>query len=125
MTKHWDTDTPIYVQLYQTVVSRILDGVLQEGEALPSVRSVAAEYQLNPVTISKAYQLLQDEKIVEKQRGIGLFIIEGTRQKVLERERTKFLSDEWPKVVQQIERLQLSAEQLLSGAKGDRDDSTN
>jgi len=117
MTRHWDTDTPIYVQLYQTVVKRILDGILIEGEALPSVRNVAAEYQLNPVTISKAYQMLQDQKIVEKQRGIGLFIVEGTKEKILTRERETFLSDEWPRILQQIERLQLSAEQLLTSTK--------
>lgn len=117
MTQHWDTDTPIYVQLYQTVVTRILDGILQEGDALPSVRNVAAEYRLNPVTISKAYQMLQDEQIVEKQRGIGLFIVEGTREKILQRERDAFLTDEWPKVLQQIDRLQLSIEQLLTPTK--------
>ncbi len=117
MNQHWDTDTPIYVQLYQTVVKRILDGLLSEGEALPSVRNVAAEYRLNPVTISKAYQLLQDQQIVEKQRGIGLFIVEGSKQKILEREREAFLSDEWPKIRQQIDRLELSAEQLLASPK--------
>jgi len=117
MTQHWDSDTPIYVQLYQTVVQRILDGVLKEGDALPSVRSVAAEYQLNPVTISKAYQMLQDQQIVEKQRGIGLFILEGTKDKIMARERETFLSDEWPKIRQQIERLQLSVEQLLIPTK--------
>ena len=113
MTQHWNNETPIYLQLYQTVVRRILDGVLQEGEALPSVRNVAAEYQLNPVTISKAYQLLQDEQIVDKQRGVGLFINEGAKQQILQRERETFLTDEWPKIIAQIERLQLSTEQLL------------
>ena len=117
MTIHWDTDSPIYVQLYQTVVTRILDDVLKEGEALPSVRNVATEYQINPVTISKAYQMLQDEQIVEKQRGIGLFIVEGSKEKILERERASFLSQEWPKTLKQIERLQLSAEQLLTPIK--------
>ena len=117
MTSHWDTDTPIYVQLYQTVVERILDGVLKAGEALPSVRKVAAEYQLNPLTISKAYQMLQDEEFVEKQRGVGLFIVTGTKNKILERERSQFLSEQWPKIMQQIDRLQLSAEQLLTQSK--------
>ena len=114
MTTHWDTDTPIYVQLYQTVVKRILDGNLSEGEALPSVRNVAAEYRLNPVTISKAYQMLQDQQIVEKQRGIGLFIVRGVKEKILARERSSFLTQEWPRILQQIQRLQLSAEQLLT-----------
>jgi GntR family transcriptional regulator len=113
MTQHWDSDTPIYVQLYQTVVKRILDGNLKEGEALPSVRNVAAEYQLNPVTISKAYQMLQDQQIVEKQRGIGLFIVGGVKEKILARERASFLTEEWPRILQQIDRLQLSVEQLL------------
>mgnify|MGYP005991046273 CR=1 FL=1 len=125
MRQHWDNDTPIYVQLYQTVVSRILDGMLKEGEALPSVRNVAAEYQLNPVTISKAYQMLQDENIVEKQRGIGLFIIEGSKSKILQRERTSFLKQEWPKVIKKIERLELSVEQLLTSSKESDHDGTH
>lgn len=113
MSKVWNTDRPIYIQLYHQVIQRILDGYIKEGEPLPSVRNVASEYQLNPVTISKAYQMLQDELIVEKQRGKGLFVKQGIQQVILERERDSFITNEWPNIVKQIERLQLSVEQLL------------
>lgn len=118
MTTGWNADTPIYIQLYQQVIKRILDGNVKEGEALPSVRTVAAQYQLNPVTISKAYQMLQDEDIVEKHRGKGLFVNPGVQEKILARERSYFLTHEWPAILQQIRRLKLSAEQLL-GAQGE------
>ena len=112
MTTHWNGDLPIYIQLYQQVIKRILDGNIKEGEALPSVRKVAAEYQLNPVTISKAYQMLQDEEYVEKQRGKGLFVKLGAPHNILEKERTSFLSTEWPLILQKISRLKLSVEEL-------------
>lgn len=114
MTEHWNTDTPIYLQLYQQVITRILDGYIKEGEALPSVRKVAAQYQLNPMTISKAYQMLQDENIVDKQRGKGLFVKEGVIENMLVRERENFLTQQWPVILKQISRLNLSAEQLLA-----------
>jgi GntR family transcriptional regulator len=96
------------------VITRILDGYIKEGEALPSVRKVAAQYQLNPITISKAYQMLQDEELVEKQRGKGLFVKNGTQELMLNRERESFLTEQWPEILQQITRLKLSAEQLLT-----------
>ena len=114
MTTQWDPDKPIYLQLYQQVVARIIDGFIKEGEALPSVRRVAAEYQINPITISKAYQMLQDEELVEKQRGKGLFVKQGSQEIMLTRERNTFLTEQWPEILQQISRLQLSAEQLLT-----------
>ncbi|MGB1261837.1 MAG: GntR family transcriptional regulator [Cognaticolwellia sp.] len=114
MPKQWDPDTPIYIQLYQQVVTRILDGYIIEGEALPSVRKVAAQYQLNPITISKAYQMLQDENIVEKQRGKGLFVKNGVQELILGRERENFLNAQWPKILEQINRLKLSTEDLLA-----------
>lgn len=114
MTAQWDADKPIYIQLYQQVITRILDGYIKEGEALPSVRKVAAQYQLNPITISKAYQMLQDELIVEKQRGKGLFVKHGAQELMLDRERESFLNQQWPQILEQITRLKLSAEQLLS-----------
>lgn len=120
MTTQWDADKPIYLQLYQQVLTRILDGYIKEGEALPSVRKVASQYQLNPITISKAYQMLQDEQVVEKQRGKGLFVKQGAQDSMLERERTSFLTEQWPQILQQISRLKLSAEQLLSTEKGDK-----
>jgi GntR family transcriptional regulator len=113
MTVHWQTDKPIYIQLYQQVIQRILDGHIKEGEALPSVRKVASEYQLNPVTISKAYQMLQDQQIVHKQRGKGLFVKLGIQAQMLETQRTDFLSSQWPLILEQITRLQLSVEKLL------------
>ncbi|XQW86117.1 GntR family transcriptional regulator [Thalassotalea piscium] len=117
MVTHWNNDIPIYIQLHQQVVDRILDGYIKEGEALPSVRKVASEYQLNPITISKAYQMLQDENIVEKQRGKGLFVKEGARDYMLEKERTHFLTEKWPQIKAQITRLELTPEQLLTGEK--------
>ena len=118
MVQQWQADTPIYLQLYQQVVSRILDGNIQEGEALPSVRKVAAEYQVNPLTISKAYQMLQDEQVVEKQRGKGLFVKSGAQELMLTRERQIFMEQQWPEIVAQITRLKLSPEQLLEGIAG-------
>ena len=118
MANQWNTDQPIYIQLYHQVIKRILDGFIKEGEALPSVRKVAAEYQLNPNTISKAYQMLQDEQVVEKQRGKGLFVKNGTFELMLERERKSFLTQQWPEILQQITRLKLSAEQLLTTDTG-------
>ena len=118
MTEHWDQDTPIYLQLHQMVIGRILDRHIKEGEALPSVRSVAAEYRLNPLTVSKAYQMLQDDNIVEKQRGKGLFVLSGAREHVLQREREIFLRDQWPMIVKQIERLGISMEELVEKNKG-------
>ena len=118
MANQWNTDQPIYIQLYHQVITRILDGFIKEGEALPSVRKVAAEYQLNPITISKAYQMLQDEQVVEKQRGKGLFVKNGMLELMLERERKSFLTQQWPEILQQITRLKLSAEQLLTTDTG-------
>jgi len=113
MPTQWDPDTPIYIQLHQQVLTRILDGYILEGEPLPSVRKVAAEYQLNPITISKAYQMLQDENIVEKQRGKGLFVKHGVQDLILSQEREAFLTTQWPKIVEQISRLKLSTQELL------------
>ncbi len=117
MAIQWDDDKPIYLQLYQQVITRILDGYIKEDEALPSVRKVAAEYQLNPITISKAYQMLQDEQIVEKQRGKGLFVKRGAQEMMLARQRKIFLTEQWPQILQQISRLKLSPEQLLASDK--------
>ena len=119
MTIHWNGDVPIYIQLYQQVITRILDGNIKEGEALPSVRKVAAEYQINPVTISKAYQMLQDEQYVEKHRGKGLFVKSGASNNILEKERTSFLTTEWPLILQQISRLKLSVAELPRTTKDD------
>ncbi|MGI9219733.1 MAG: GntR family transcriptional regulator [Woeseiaceae bacterium] len=114
MDPKWNEDLPIYRQLRDRVVAMILEGVLGDGDALPSVRNVAAEYRLNPLTVLKGYQELVDEGLVEKKRGRGMFVTEGSRDQLLKDERVRFLEKEWPNVVSTIERLGLSAEDLLS-----------
>ena len=109
----WNDDQPIYRQLRDRVVTMILDGSLAAGDALPSVRNVAAEYQLNPLTVLKGYQELVDEGLVEKRRGLGMFVRDGATGRLMNDEREKFLRDEWPKVAQTIQRLGLEVEQLL------------
>ena len=113
MSADWNDSTPIYRQLKERVVGMMLDGDLKAGDALPSVRSIAAEYQLNPITVSKAYQELVDERLVEKRRGIGMYVTEGASEKLLASERERFVRDEWPAMVERIRRLGLDVEQLL------------
>jgi GntR family transcriptional regulator len=115
MDPNWNESQPIYRQLRDRVVAMILEGVLKEGDPLPSVRNVAAEYRLNPLTVLKGYQQLVDEQLVEKRRGRGMFVSDGAKHALLKDERQKFLEDEWPKVVATIARLGLDAESLLSG----------
>jgi GntR family transcriptional regulator len=114
MSIAWSDSTPIYRQLKERVVAMVLDGELKEGDALPSVRQVAADYQLNPITVSRAYQELADEALVEKRRGLGMYVIDGAREKLLASERERFLKEEWPLVLARIERLGLKPEQLLA-----------
>lgn len=116
MDPKWDEDLPIYRQLRDRVVKMILEGVLDDGDALPSVRNVAAEYRLNPLTVLKGYQELVDEGLVEKKRGRGMFVTDGARKKLLKDERQRFLDKEWPLIVATIKRLGLSPEGLLSKA---------
>ena len=117
MPTHWNDSQPIYWQLKEKTVAMILDGTLEEGEALPSVRTVASEFQLNPITVSKSYQALVEEGLVEKRRGLGMFVCEGARKSLIASERSKFLNDEWPAMVSRIEQLGLSVEELLTLAK--------
>jgi GntR family transcriptional regulator len=117
MPAHWNDSQPIYWQLKERTVAMILDGTLAEGEALPSVRNVASEFQLNPITVSKSYQALVDEGLVEKRRGLGMFVCEGARRKLVESERAKFLNEEWPAMLSRIEQLGLSIEELLGQAR--------
>jgi len=107
---------PIYRQLRDRVVAMILDGALKEGDPLPSVRNVAAEYRVNPLTVLKGYQQLVDEELVEKRRGLGMFVKDGARSLLLKGERQKFLLDEWPRIQATIQRLGLKAEELLKTA---------
>ena len=113
MDPKWNEDQPIYRQLRDRVVAMILEGVLGDGDALPSVRNVAAEYRLNPLTVLKGYQELVDEGLVEKKRGRGMFVNEGARIELLKAERQRFLEKEWPQVRATIERLGLDAAELL------------
>lgn len=121
MSMTWNDNTPIYLQLKEKVVTMMLDGALKPGDALPSVRQVAADFQLNPITVSRAYQELVDEALVEKRRGLGMYVNEGAHEKLLASERELFLRQEWPKVLERIERLGLSLEQLVKAAgKGEK-----
>lgn len=109
----WSDGAPIYRQLKERVIAMMLDGVLKPGDALPSVRQVAAEYQLNPITVSRAYQELADEALVEKRRGLGMYVTEEAAKKLLANERERFLREEWPVVLERIRRLGLDTQDLL------------
>ena len=128
MDPKWNEDLPIYRQLRDRVVAMILEGALGDGDALPSVRNVAAEYRLNPLTVLKGYQELVDEGLVEKKRGRGMFVTDGARKQLLKDERQRFLEKEWPRISATIERLGLDASELLarvqstSAAAGDDDE---
>ncbi len=119
MDPNWNDSQPIYRQLRDRVVEMILDGVLGDGDALPSVRSVAAEYRLNPLTVLKGYQELVDEGLVEKRRGRGMFIMEGARKALMAGERELFLNDQWPSVVATIRRLGLDLGDLVEQARAE------
>jgi len=113
MDLEWNDNQPIYRQLRDRVVAMILDGVLKEGDSLPSVRNVAAEYRVNPITVLKGYQQLVDEELVEKRRGLGMYIKTGARDLLLRGEREKFLAEQWPTIQATIQRLGLTPEELL------------
>ena len=113
MDTNWNDSLPIYRQLRDRVVAMILEGVLNDGDPLPSVRSVAAEYRLNPLTVLKGYQQLVDERLVEKRRGRGMFVTEGARRALLKDERQLFLEEEWPKIAGRIQRLGFEPKELL------------
>jgi len=110
----WDESQPIYRQLRDRVVAMMLEGTLKEGEALPSVRQVATEYRLNPLTVLKAYQQLSDEGLVEKRRGLGMFVSPGASSALMKDERERFLATEWPRIQATIQRLGLSSQELLN-----------
>lgn len=109
----WSDGAPIYRQLKDRVIAMMLDGLLKPGDALPSVRQVAAEYQLNPITVSRAYQELADESLVEKRRGLGMYVTEEAAKKLLSSERERFLREEWPLVLERIQRLGLQMDELM------------
>ncbi len=113
MEPNWGDNQPIYRQLRDRVVAMILEGTLKEGDPLPSVRSVAADYQINPLTVLKGYQALVDEELVEKHRGLGMFVKDGARRLLMKSERELFLKTDWPLIVQRIMRLDLEVKELL------------
>ncbi|GAB6197472.1 GntR family transcriptional regulator [Lysobacter xanthus] len=110
----WSDGAPIYRQLKERVIAMMLDGLLKPGDPLPSVRQVAAEYQLNPITVSRAYQELADEALVEKRRGLGMYVTEEAARKLLMNERERFMKEEWPQVMERIARLGLKLEELMA-----------
>ena len=116
--REWSDGLPIYRQLRDRVVAMMLDGILKEGDPLPSVRNVAAEYRVNPLTVMKAYESLVDEGLVETRRGRGMFINAGARAILLKGEKQRFLEEEWPKIRDTIERLGLDTDDLLRARRG-------
>ena len=120
MSRDWNDTQPIYRQLRDRVVAMILDSVLKEGDPLPSVRNVAAEFRVNPLTVLKAYQQLVDEQLVETRRGLGMFVNAGARDLLLKGERRKFLAEEWPRIAASIERLGITPKELLRAARQGR-----
>ena len=116
MSTRWNDIEPIYWQLKERTVAMILDGTLAEGDALPSVRTVASNFQLNPITVSKSYQALVDDGLVEKHRGLGMFVRKGARARLIASERDKFLNKEWPAILKRMEQLQMDVNELLNRA---------
>src|ERR1700719_732976 len=116
MDREWNDNQPIYRQLRDRIVAMILDGVLKEGDPLPSVRNVAAEYRVNHLTVLKGYQQLVDEQLVESRRGRGMFINAGARDLLLQAERQKFIAEQWPRISATIQRLGLTPKELLDAA---------
>ena len=114
MQNDWNDNQPIYIQLREKVIGLILDEVLKDGDALPSVRTVSADYRVNPITVSKAYQTLVDDQLIIKKRGLGMFVQDGARTQLLESEKQKFIHKEWPVIKRRIERLGLSVDELLA-----------
>jgi len=116
MDNDWNDNQPIYRQLRDRMIAMILDRVLDEGDPLPSVRNVAAEFRVNPLTVLKAYQQLVDEQIVEKRRGLGMYINAGARKLLLQAERQRFMKEQWPAIHATIQRLGLTPSDLLSSS---------
>lgn len=111
--KQWNETQPIFLQIRQQLITMILNRAVAEGDALPSVRQVSTDLSVNPLTVTKAYQSLVDLEVVEKRRGLGMFVVEGARAKLLAHEKEKFLREDWPRVMQQIAALELDPEELL------------
>jgi len=117
MQTDWNDNQPIYVQLREKVIALILDEALKEGDALPSVRNVSSEYRVNPITVSKAYQTLVDDGLIEKRRGLGMFVREGAKDQLLSSEQQRFLQQDWPEIKERIERLGINLEDLIASER--------
>lgn len=117
MEINWNNKEPIYLQLRDRLVELIMDGVLLEGDALPSVRQISSEQRINPITVLKAFQILVDEELVEKKRGLGMYVLSGAKEKLSTEEKRKFLEQEWPQIAERIERLGLEVDELLGSEK--------
>src|SRR5688572_22934019 len=122
MGREWNDSQPIYRQLRDRIAAMILDGVLKEGDPLPSVRTVAAEYRINPLTVLQGYQRLVDDGLVETRRGRGMFVNNGARDQLMRDGREQFLAREWPRIARKIRRLGLTPEELLNAGVPDDDD---
>lgn len=114
MVLSWNDDQPIYRQLMNEVIGWILSGRLEDGDALPSIRNLASDYEVNPLTAAKAYQGLTDNGLVDKRRGVGLFIKPGARERLLRLEKEKFMTSEWPEIVARIEQVGIDPKELLA-----------
>ena len=117
MSFHWNDKEPIYLQLKDQIKDMILAGDIAEGEALPSVRQVAIDYKVNPITVSKSYQILVDEQLVEKRRGLGMFVKPGAAKKLQVNENEQFINEDWPKILTKIQHLNLDTTQLIESLK--------
>ena len=117
MEINWNNKEPIYLQLRDRLVELIMDGVLLEGDALPSVRQISSEQRINPITVLKAFQILVDEELVEKKRGLGMYVLSGAKEKLSTEEKRKFFEQEWPQIAERIERLGLEVDELLGSEK--------
>ncbi len=113
MTLQWNDDQPIYRQIRDKIVSLILQGVFNEGDAIPSVRQLASEYQINHLTVSKAYQELVLEQWVEKRRGLGMFVMAGARENIIQKERKKFMDDELPAFLLRLSELEVDSAEVI------------
>jgi GntR family transcriptional regulator len=113
MQDSWRDDQPIYRQLHERILGLILKGTIKEGEPIPSVRQVASDYQINHLTVAKAYQELVDTGMVEKRRGLGMFVLPGARQKAMASEREKFVQQELPQIVQRAHQLGMKEAELV------------
>lgn len=117
MSIRWNDKDPIYKQLHSYLTDSILDGILAEGDAMPSVRQIASEQRINPITVSKAMQLLVEAKLVEKRRGLGMFVLPGAVDRLVKTQKVQFLETQWPDILAKMSRLGISQRDLFEDVK--------